>query len=154
MSVYHILPHRRSPLTTFRRVSCWNRPLCPRPPASRLPNNHQLSVMTSSQQDESIYLPPLIHYGSDSTSTSGSQLAGTNLTSSGELFGRNPHAYSGVYWSADIFVVDFPMGSLTSEYSNYDWSTGGPGTYDATPAACQPPCKSEMSQAEGALRHW
>ncbi len=110
--------------------------------------------MTSSQQNESIYLAPLIQYGSDSTSGSGSQLAGSNLPSSGELFGGNPRAWSSVDWSADLFVVDFSMGPLTSEYPNYDWTTGGSGTYEATPAACQPPSKSEISQGEGALRHW
>lgn len=35
-----------------------------------------------------------------------------------------------------------------SEYPNYGWATSGPGTYEATPAACQPQSKSE---GEGTL---
>ena len=108
--------------------------------------------MTTSQQDEGIYSVPLIQYGSDSASASGEQLAGT---SSGELSGSSPHARSGVYCGlADMFVVGFPMAPLTcdpSDYSNYGWATGGSGTYEATPATCEPPSKSEGSEGEGAL---
>ena len=57
-----------------------------RPPASRLPNDRQLSVM-------------LTQYGSDSASAGGEQLAGTSLTSSGEPSGSDPHARSDIYWS-------------------------------------------------------
>jgi len=106
--------------------------------------------MTPSQQDENIYSVPLIQYGSESASGSGSQLAGTSLTSNGELSGSNLRPGSGVYWTAGIFI-GFPIESMTcspSEYPNYSWTTSGSGTFEATSAACQPQCKSE---GEGAL---
>ena len=53
-----------------------------------------------------------------------------------------------------MFTVEFAMGRLTCdpEYPNYDWTTVGPGTYEATPAVCQPSSKSEISEGEGAVR--
>lgn len=104
------------------------------------------------QQDSSIYSGPLLQFRSDTASSSGSQLAGTSLTS-GELSGGNSHAWSGVYWSADMFA-DFSMGPLTcdpSEYPNCVWTTGGPGMYEATPATCEPSSKSDSSEVEGAF---
>ena len=53
-----------------------------------------------------------------------------------------------------MFAVEFALGRLTcdsSEYSNYDWASVGPGAYEGAPAVCQPLSKSEISDGEGAV---